>query len=477
MKPRHFDFIGRDHELGIIKDAFDSNRAELGVVYGRRRVGKSSLLKYLTKKVPFLYFEGLQKTSGKKQISHFLEDLARQTGTPLAAATSWKNAFEALSLTIKKGAWYVVFDEFPWMAGGRSELVSLLKYFWDNFWKENPKLTLVLCGSVAQFMIHHVIHSHALHNRKTFEIHLQPFSSAETALFFKKSLDDEVLRYLLVFGGIPKYLEQIDTRQSFTKNIERLCFQKDGFFVEEFNTLFKEQFKTQRIYTKIIQAMSRGACTRDVLSNKLGLASGGGLSLYIENLENAGFVKTFTSYSPKGWLAKTRQIYLWDEWLRFYFNFMHPHREVIAQNTGPGLFESLSSKRFDVFCGIAFERLCLKNIKSICAHLGTTWSKVKNFGPFFRQPPRSDKASGQGLQIDILLERTDDTLMIFECKYSQNPVGLNIIPAMEKKIKLLAAPRHKRTEKILVAPGGVSQDLMEADYFHHIVDASALLRG
>ena len=171
-------FVGRENELSIIQGAIDSDRAELGIVYGRRRIGKSSLLMQFKKHKGDLCFEALQKASTLKQIDHFTDQMAKQTNTPKILARNWKEAFDGLTLHIQTGKHYVVFDEFPWMASGRTELVSMLKFYWDTMWKKNPKLTLVLCGSVTSFMLKHLIHSQALHNRKTFEIKLDPLPAA-----------------------------------------------------------------------------------------------------------------------------------------------------------------------------------------------------------------------------------------------------------------------------------------------------------
>lgn len=469
-------FIGRDYELKQIQEVIHASRAELGIVYGRRRVGKSALLKKAGKGVKILYFEGLQKVTKKQQIQHFISQLAEQTGTLPIAANTWKEAFQALSVHIKKSFWYVVLDEFPWMASGRPELVSLIKYFWDNFWIENSKLKMILCGSVAHFMIRHVVHSQALHNRKTFEIHLQPLASHEVGHFFgRQTTPEEMLRYLLVFGGIPKYLEQIDPKKSFFQNIDELCFQKNGFFVEEFETLFKEQFKITKTYGAVVRALSQKSCSRQSLSHKLKLTAGGGVSDYLNNLENAGFIKTYCSHVPGGTSSKTRRIYLWDEWLRFYFTYMEPHKDVIQYNERYGLFERAISKGFETYYGLAFERLCLKNFPNICQALDIDWHRIKSFGPFFKQPPRSNNKSGSGFQIDILAERTDETLMVFECKYLRNPAGLSVVREIEKKLDLLNPPRHMRVEKILIAPGGVTQELEESDFFHKTLGLSALM--
>ncbi|ETR66702.1 MAG: hypothetical protein OMM_12457 [Candidatus Magnetoglobus multicellularis str. Araruama] len=119
------------------------------------------------------------------------------------------------------------------MASGRTELISLVKYYWDNYWKKNPNLTLVICGSIANFMFKHIVHSKALHNRKTFEIKLAPLSACESKLFFKQyRSNNEIAKFLMVFGGIPKYLEQVDPQFSFSENMDRLCFQKKWFFCE-----------------------------------------------------------------------------------------------------------------------------------------------------------------------------------------------------------------------------------------------------
>ena len=200
--------IGRQTEINLLKSANQSNKAELGIVYGRRRIGKSTLLQSFLKKGD-LYFEGIKGLSKKKQIQHFAQQLAAQTNTIPVDAKNWSEAFRALTPHITKKRIYVVFDELPWMASGQKELIALLKYFWDNHWKQNNKIHLVLCGSIASFMVKNVLHSEALHNRKTYEFQLGPLSIAEANLFFPNTPKEMVLKYLLIFGGIPKYLEQI----------------------------------------------------------------------------------------------------------------------------------------------------------------------------------------------------------------------------------------------------------------------------
>ncbi|MEE8398504.1 MAG: ATP-binding protein [Desulfobacterales bacterium] len=467
-------FYGRAHELKIIKNAVGSNRAELGIVYGRRRVGKSTLLAKAIARAGDLYFEGLQRVPLKKQIGHFMQQLADQTQTPLGAARGWREAFDTLSFHIRKGKHYIVFDEFPWMASGRSELVSLLKYFWDNRWKANSGVTLVLCGSIAGFMISHLVHSKALHNRKTFEIQLPPLPASEAKLFFREFRSDfEIAKFLMIFGGVPKYLEQIDPRHSLANNIDRLCFQKHAFFLSEFETIFKEQFTVTRTYERMIRCLAERSCAKEELAQRLGMASGGGLSGYISNLERADFVKVFTPKSVLGKGDKTRKLVLWDEWLRFYFTYIAPNRQLIELNTEPGLFEQLAGPSLNTYFGLCFERLCLKNLPQIFSRMGMDTSSIMGFGPFFRQRKRNGEDDA-GLQIDILVRRRSQVLTLIECKFSSQPTGVSVIEEVQRKVKLLGAPRAYTVERVLICAGEVTAPLQNSDYFHHILGLDAV---
>lgn len=469
------EFIGRHREIEMMRNAIDSSRPELGIVYGRRRTGKSTLLKKFIGRKGDFYFEGLEKASGKKQIAHFTGQLATQSGTMPVLVRDWNDAFKAFSSHIARGKHYVVFDEFPWMASNRTELVALLKYYWDNVWKENPQLTLVLCGSIAGFMIKHLVHSKALHNRKTFEIHLGPLPAGEAKLFFKNYRSDfEILKFLMVFGGIPKYLEQIDPKKSFAENVDRLCFQKHGFFVNEYETLFKEQFKVTQNYGAIVKALASESLSKEHLAAKLKTIAGGGLTGYVKNLEMAEFVKVFQPYALRKAGTRTQRIYLWDEWLHFYFTFMQSRRDIIAHNEKPGLFESLSPSGLASYFGRAFERLCLKNVTPLLENLGTALHHIKGFGPFFRQGARGPGKKKPGVQIDMLIEKKGHILTLVECKYSPDPIGLTVIPDVKRKIDVLGAPRHYTLEKVLIAPGGVTADLADSGFFHHVLGSEAL---
>ena len=468
-------FVGRENELKTIQEAIASNRAELGIVYGRRRIGKSSLLMRFKKPKGDLSFEALQKATTLKQIDHFTDQLAKQTRTPKILARNWKEAFDGLTAHIQKVKHYVFFDEFPWMASGRTELVSILKFYWDTIWKKNSKLTLVLCGSVTSFMLKHLIHSQALHNRKTFEMKLDSLPANEAALFFKKYRSSfEIAKFLMILGGVPKYLEQIDPTKSFAANMDKLCFTKNSFFMTEFETLFKEQFKVIKTYELIAETLAKRGDSKEGLAERIDMKPGGGLSGYIQALEQADFVKVFSPLSITGQGEKTKKVVLWDEWLRFYFAYIKPNKRVIELNTKPGLFQQLAGKSIDTYFGLAFERFCMKNLPGLLAATGIPLNEVLGYGPFFRQPGRKN-SNDSGLQIDILVHRQGHVLTIIECKFQTTPVGLSVVQEVEKKLNFLKPNKLYTVEKMLVCAGPITKDLQQIGYFHKILDLDAFL--
>ncbi len=464
--------LGRKYEYDLIKNCIQSERAELGIVYGRRRVGKSTLLQTLRKETRNLYFEGIKGLSTQEQIEHFCKQLADQTQSMPVVARQWQDAFDALSIHISKKKYYVVFDEFPWMASEQKKLVSILKYYWDNHWKKNNQLTLMLCGSIAQFMIKHLVHSEALHNRKTFELKLEPLPAHEAAFFFKKKRSAfEIAKFLMIFGGIPKYLEQININHSLEKNMDRLCFMKGGFFLNEFETIFKEQFKVSKTYEAIVLALSQSKLTKEDLARKIKMSAGGGLTVYLKNLEQADFIRRELSLdlTGKSLKSKTARYALSDEWLRFYFAYMHDSLKVLVRNTHEGLFDQMTRTSLANYFGINFENFCIQNISDIIRLLDLRPSEVLQWGPYFQQPSRSSAKKKKGTQIDLLIQRRGQNYSLIECKFTENPVQPSIIQDVESKIKALKVPKKVTLERVLIAANGVHPKVAQADYFHKIL--------
>jgi uncharacterized protein len=472
---------GREIESKIIQDAIKSKKAELGVIFGRRRIGKSALLKSLMKTEESLYFEGIKGLPLQKQIDHFLAQLAAQTGGLQVRAQNWTEAFEALTVHISTKKIYVVLDEFPWMASERKELVAILKYFWDNKWKSNHRLTMVLCGSVASFMVKHVVHSEALHNRKTFEIGLEPLPINESKKFFKNYRSiNEIAEFLMVFGGVPKYLEQIDPKRSLSQNIDQLCLNKNGFFINEFETLFKEQFKVVKNYEAIVKLLCKQSMSKEQIAKALGQKPGGSLTSTLDNLEKAHFIKSFSPIDFKGSVkTKTKRYVLWDEWTRFYLTFMQTKISILKANKNQKLFEQLIGPKISNYMGLSFEKLCLKNIDQILSALKIELAELSYFGPYFKQGKRSKKSNKgsaeEGFQVDIMLMRKRNIITLIECKFTEQPVDSQVIKDFEKKITAMNIPKKYSVERVLISANGAIKSVHESEYFHEILTLEDLV--
>lgn len=467
-------FVGRTYEKNLLEEALrDRSKAQLVVLYGRRRIGKSTLIREsLRGETNTLFFEGIQGGSTDVQIDQFLKDLSLQTGKIRLAAGNWREVFQGLGELVERGRWVLVFDEFPWLAVGRKQLVSDLKLFWDR-WAANKNLVLILCGSVASFMVKHLVHSTALHNRKTLEINLGPLSPREAGLFIpRRSLWEKAGLYMCL-GGIPKYLEQIDPRLSLEKNLNRLCFMKDGFFVNEFETLFKEQFRAVKTYETLVEVLATGARSLSDLARNTKIARGGGLLAHLQNLAGAQFVKSCSPHAPSGRQRSRTKIYkLTDPFLIFYFRYIKPNREIISRNRNENLFRSITQSTLHQYYGFAFERLCEDAFDSIRGKIGLDLADILNMGPFFRQSSSLE----EGFQIDNLVMRRDGTWTVMEYKFSKKPVSLSVIDDVKQKLRRLRVPSSVSLEKVLVSATGVVSSVTRSRFFDHILTLEDLLQ-
>ncbi len=461
-------FVGRNKELKLLEDAYRSEKSELVVLYGRRRIGKSSLIRRFSDKRRFFYgFEAIEGELTAPQIRHFTGQLRRQVDDPLldtAPFRDWDQVFAYMTdrLFKRKGKVKKILflDELQWMAVGRNKLVSMLKFFWDNNWKEK-NVMLILCGSIASFMVDKVLRSKALYGRTTLEILLSGLAPEEAPLLLGgKRSREEALKYQLVFGGVPKYLEQVNPNRSFNQNINRLCFSPHGLMVGEIDRIFYSQFREPRTYIRIIHQLKKGILTQKEIAVKAKIASGGGLNQYLRNLELADIICSFTPHD-RGANTKLRKYGLSDEFLIFYFKYIEPNRRIIDESRSERLFETLAKESFDSWLGFAFERFCLKHAGKLSAVMGFA-EDVLLASPYFR---KEDK----GFQIDLLYRRADRVITLCEIKHRNSEIKTSVIPEVERKCALLSLPRGYTLEKALISLHGPDRALLESGYFHHHV--------
>jgi len=459
-------FYGRKDELNELEMKWATSKSELIVVYGRRRIGKSKLIEEFCRNKPALSFEGLEGKKTQAQIRHFQAILQKQVpdrGLQQQKFIGWDAAFSYLTQWLAKQAGnrtVIFFDEFQWMAASRTHLVSLLKYYWDNEWKNYPVL-VILCGSIATFMIEKVIHSSALYGRISLELPIRGLNPYESSKMFqgKRSLE-EILKYLMIFGGVPKYLEEIQLNRSFEQNINRLCFSKNGLMTNEFERIFYNQFTETSHYEDIVRSLQAVPLSFDQIAKKIKLPSGGGLKRYLTRLEQADFIKSIVPLGQKS-TSKLKKYRLSDEYLIFYFKYILPQMKWIQEGISKNIFEKLVMPQWQPWLGFAFERFCLKNASHLAQVMGFS-EQVLGAAPYYTH-------KDQGFQIDLVYQRADRVYTICEIKYYNKPITTTIIPEVERKTMLFPCPNGYSIEKALISLYGPDRALKESKYFDHSV--------
>lgn len=469
------EIFGRESELKVLKSLYEKRGSQLIAIYGRRRVGKSYLVEYFGKNIASVYlsFEGLERQSSQEQIRNFISRLKEQFQGPYLNEINfqdWDTVFRYLTEYVftNKNKILISFDEFQWMAAGQTKLISLLKYYWDKHWlKQN--IMLVLCGSVASFMVNKVINSSALYGRINAEILLKALEPRAARMFFKKSLNDtEVLKYLLIFGTIPKYLKTIRNNRSFNQNLNSICFNKNSEMILECDRIFFSQFKEVERYKKIVLILKEGMLSLEQIRNKLSLSSGGSLGSSLKNLLDAEIIQEFHSLSLKG-ENKYRKYKLSDEFLIFHFKYMIPNLKLINAEFSSSLFEELCESEWRPWLGLAFERFCLKHAAYL-AKIMEFNDEVRDFGPIYQ-------SKDQEFQFDLVYKRKNKLITVCEIKFSDKPVDHKIIPEMEKKLSKFKLPRGFSLNKALISLNGASQSLKDTEYFDYILDAKDILQS
>jgi uncharacterized protein len=470
-------FVGRIQELTQLREFMAQPESGLAVIYGRRRVGKTRLIAELLEATPVLSFEGLEERPTRDQINHFLfqlqpyvESLKFRGKRP----STWKEALLLLLQALKASPRPVVLDEFQWMANYRHELVSDLKYVWENFLAKVPGQKLILCGSIASFMLEKVINSRALYGRVDVRLSLPGFRLRESQELLADKGEAEVLEAHLLTGGIPKYLKLLGEGPSVQLAIQKHAFTPNSYFVTEYRSIFASHFGKNPDFQNIVRALAAHplGLSREQLIEKAKLDSGGYLTEQLRDLESVGFIR---AAAPIHKAAKGVQVkyFLIDAYLRFYFDFLLPNLNKI-QSGRENLFAHIAqSGAFHAWMGRAFEYTCIQHAHLISTLLGFSGIDY-TVGPYF-VPSR--KGELQGVQIDLVFDRPDNVMTACEIKYGSRPAGVEVIPEMERKVQLLEAVAGRKTiHKVLIVKEPVSQELARRMYFYRIIRADELFQ-
>ena len=416
------DIIGRKSEIKRLTEYVDSGKAELVAIYGRRRVGKTFLIKRFFNEKFVFYLSGSENASKKQQLFNFTTALNRYSGKENPIVEDWQSAFVQLEQYLRgvktKGRKVIFIDELPWLDNAKSSFLSAFEYFWNSFASSQKEIFFVVCGSATSWIMNKIIKNRGgLHNRVTRQILLQPFTLNETEQFLKSKKivlsRFQIAECYMILGGIPYYLEQLEKSLSLSQNIDNLFFKKNSILRNEYSILYSSLFKSPEKYMQIIETLAkkRKGLTRDEIVKFSTISNGGGLTAMLEELELCGFISINNNFST----PKSLRLYqLTDFYSLFYLHFVHEKRE-----TNSDYWSSLiGTGKHNAWAGYAFELLCQTHISQIKNALSI--GGVVSFTSGWRS-----RNSETCAQIDFLIDRNDNVINLCEIKYSTKEFAIS----------------------------------------------------
>ena len=486
--------IGREHERKVLDRFLRSKRPEFLAIYGRRRVGKTHLIRhYLEPRAELMVsVTGEKDAPTRKQLHHFNLELSRRFygGAPLPRLTSWDSALGLLCDALEQwlgdnpGGPVVVFlDELPWLASPKSRLMQALDRHWNTRLSRLPQVRLVVCGSAASWMLDRLVNAKGgLHNRITQRIRLEPFTLSETREFLValgvQLSEHQVMELYLALGGVPYYLMRVEPGLSAAQNIAAICFSRDGILSDEFERLFSSLFTNAAENERILRAIARKreGLLRNELLQALGIGSGGHVGRRLRELEESGFIMASTPY---GNARKGTTYRLIDEYSWFYLKWIEPAPQRLLRGDTLGYWTlKAQTPGYRAWAGYAFEGVCLKHARQIREALGLAGVATET-GTWRYVPPKNARTA-RGAQIDLLFDRADGVVTLCELKYRSHAFRADRAFADAVKRKLAVFSRRAGLRKdlmvALVTPHGLEPNAWSEDLVQQVVTATDLFR-
>jgi len=473
--------IGRKQQISELQEAINSKKPEMVALVGRRRVGKTYLVREVYRKKINFELTGLQYSNKKEQLQNLVFTLGKYFPNfqlPNFPKT-WLEAFhflgQALESLDKKEKLVVFLDELPWLGTKKSGFITGLGYFW-NSWASKQNIVVIICGSAASWMIDKVINNKGgLHNRVTRLLYLYPFTLAETEAYCQarniKLNRFHILQIYMTMGGIPLYLDLLKSGKSAIQNIQAICFAPTGYLRNEFERLYASLFDNYENHISIIRALStkwRGLTRKEIIKITT-FQNGGMLTKLLEELATSGFITIYGGYGKK---TKESLYRLTDAYSLFYLTYI----ETLGKNSFTDFTQFSELPRWKVWSGYAFENVCLTHIQQIRKGLSIA-GVASSVASFIARP----KDGLKGTQIDLLIDRNDQTINICEIKFSVSDYIVTKKDVENIQNKKNVFQYHTKTKKhlftTLITTLGVIENGNKLNYIDQVLTLEDLFQA
>ncbi|MDR1953626.1 MAG: AAA family ATPase [Clostridiales Family XIII bacterium] len=406
--------LGRKKEMLELEDYYNSNRPEFLVVFGRRRVGKTYLIREYFGNNIFFYHTGIANEGKAAQIAEWNKSLKRYGDSDTLPTSDWYEAFDRLRKIIEnapENERKVIFlDELPFMETPKSGFLSALEHFWNGWAASRPDIFLIACGSATSWIVQKLIRNKGgLHNRLTGKMFIRPFTLGECEAYYKEEgivySRYQMIESYMIFGGIPYYLSLMKKSNSLAQNVDRLCFRENAVLNDELDNLYHSLFRNADGHLAIINALTKKTMglTRGELLLQSKLTDGGGFTRILTELEQSGFIRKYRNYGSK---KKDALYQLIDFFSLFYLKFMQD-----SYASDKNLWMNMIGKgEHGAWTGYAFELVSLAHIDEIKRKLGISGVLSKQYAWRSKGSP--------GAQIDLVIDREDGVINLCEAKYA-----------------------------------------------------------
>ena len=417
-------FYGRDAELNKLNEMYNNDKFEFAIVYGRRRVGKTTLIREFIKNKKSLFFAANESTAADNLLS-----LSRCIGGSNAAPvfTDYENALSAVFKFAENERIVFVIDEFPYLAESYRGISSILQILIDHN-RDNTKLMLILCGSSMSFMENQVLgYKSPLYGRRTAQFKIQPFTFFESLPFFNNFNDADKATLYGMTGGVPEYLNKINPSKSVKINIVDLFLTPSGHFFEEPSNLIKQELREPSTYNVIIEAIASGSSRLNEIATKCKIESNK-CAKYLSSLISLGLVAREYPYGEK---LSRRSIYrLEDNMFRFWYRFVFPNQSAIQSGSGVAVYENIVKNQLNPYMGLVFEDICKQWFFALTKFESNVNSPffIGSIGRWWGTNP----ATRMQEEIDIMAVHGDNALFA-ECKWVNNDVGIDFYNNLKRK--------------------------------------------
>ena len=408
--------IGRKEELTKLKEAYESGYSEFIAVYGRRRVGKTFLIREAFNYNFTFSHTGISQKNTRAQLKEFHQSLKRHGAENSPVPVNWQEAFDSLISLLERSndrRKVVFIDEMPWMDAPRSGFLPALEHFWNGWATSRRDILLIVCGSATSWIINKILKNHGgLHNRVSIRLHLKPFTLHECSGYAaakKLTMSRmQIAEAYMIMGGIPYYLQMLQKGYSLSQNIDRMFFSENAEMRDEYGFLFRSLFKDASIYRNTVELLSRKAkgMTRAEMMSALKMPEGGNFSQVLDNLCNCDFIRKYSAFGKK---ERDVMYQLSDFYTLFFLKFVKG-RTIHDEHLWSNMIDSPERRSWN---GYSFEQLCLHHIPQIKSGLGI--SGIQSSVCSWSTTASEDHKGGQ---IDLVIDRRDQVINLCEMKFS-----------------------------------------------------------